>query len=206
MFEAGLPISIRVQKVEFVFAFAVVAIAVVMQLVFGLQGRSGNNQISTGLVKSYRIKRGGNAKVGYKSSVVAIPAITFRRNIHNKADVEVGLVFQYGLSIFGNLAIELFGGVIRTGNGSAKLAEGDALAAADAIGVVDFSLVSSCIDVDGVMGAVSFTDAAANAAIGINFRISWPLKWFMEIIISASAKAVPIFGALQYSPLIAISR
>ena len=35
---------------------------------------------------------------------------------------------------------------------------------------------------------------------------SWPLKWFIEMTMSASAMAEPIFGALQYSPSISISR
>lgn len=94
VFEAGLPISIRVQKVELVFAFAMGIIAVVMQLVFGLQGRGGNNQISTGLVKGYRVKRGGNAKVGYKSGIVAVPAITFRETFIIKLMWKLGLSFN----------------------------------------------------------------------------------------------------------------
>lgn len=145
----------------------------------------------------------------------------------------MGLAHNDSEGIFRNLVVQALGSIFGSHHGTVVLAEGYALSATYAFGVVYFCLAAG-IEVHSVVCAMLHADVAADAACFINLGLrgamqfqlsayagtshaqilqgaakpacSCPLKWFILITISASAIAVPILGAGQYSPFRGISR
>lgn len=141
-------------------------------------------------------------------------------------------VFQYGGGIFCYFVIQPFGCVPVAHNGGIMLAQSYALSASHAFGIIYFRF-AFCVQMYGIVSAMFYADVTPYAISGVYFRLgrcmqfqfaayagtshseifrappnpvcSCPLKWFMLIMMSASAIAVPILGVGQYSPSIGIS-
>lgn len=84
--------------------------------------------------------------------------------------MEVGLVLQDGLGIFGDLAVQVLGGVPCGEDGSVVLAECDTLAASYAFIIVDNSLVVN-VERECVVSAMAYTDTAADAVVAVDDRL-----------------------------------
>ena len=108
--------------------------------------------------------------------VVVVPAVAFGGYVDYQVDVETGTAGDDGLGVLGYLAVEGLGSIPVLQDGRLVLAEGDALAAAYALVVVDnggyvlAGVVDSLylLEVDGVMGAVFHADTAAAAVLDLD--------------------------------------
>ena len=107
--------GIGMEKMELVGTFERLVLMLAVQYVVGGQHGRLYHQIGTSLVEGNRVERSQYAYIGYDGSIVVVPAIALGRYVYEKADVEIGLVFQYGIGIFGNLLIEAFGRVVGSG-------------------------------------------------------------------------------------------
>lgn len=128
------------------------------------------HQIRAGLVESHGIGRSQDAQVGDDGGVVVVPAVALGRYVHHEADVEVGLVLEHGLGIFGYLVVHVLRRVPATNNGTVVLAQGDALSAAHALRVVNLGFAVG-VQVDGVVGTVLHANVAADAVRRVNLRL-----------------------------------
>lgn len=166
MLETGLPVGIGVHQVELVGAFEMF-VGMLFDQTAAVDGRSGNHQIGASLVESHGVERGQDTQVGHDGGIVVIPAVTLGRYVHDEADVEVGLVFQDSLGIFGNLVVEPFRGIAFAHDGGIVLAQGYALSTTYAFVVVDYGLVVG-IEVYGVVGTMFHAYVAALAVVNID--------------------------------------
>ena len=93
-----------------------------------------------GLVERNRVEGCEDAYAGDYRSVVVVPAVAFRRDVHYEADVEVRLVFYDSLRVFRDFVVQAFRGVPAGEHRAVELAERHALSASHAFAVVDFRL------------------------------------------------------------------
>ena len=107
---------------------------------------------------------------GDDGGVVVVPGVALGRYVHLEADVEVGLVLEHGLGIFGYLVVHVLRRVPATNNGTVVLAQGDALSAAHALRVVNLGFAVG-VQVDGVVGTVLHANVAADAVRRVNLRL-----------------------------------
>ena len=170
MLEAGLPVGVRVEEVELVGSLEVLVLVGVMEFVVGEEHRSGGHHVGACLVEGHGVGGGEDSEVGHHGGVIVVPAVAFRADVHDEADVEVGLPFEDGFGVFGDLAVEALRGVPVGEYGGVVLAEGYALAASHAFGVVDHCL-ALLVEVYGVVGAVAHADAAAHAVVAVDLRL-----------------------------------
>ena len=122
---------------EFVFSFERTVVVVAMKYIVGLQCGGCYNEVGTGLVEGYGIERSEYAYVGHNGCVVVVPAVALGRYIDYETDMEMGLVLEYGLGIFGYFVVEAFGGVVGSGYGCVVLTHGYTLSASYTACVVD---------------------------------------------------------------------
>lgn len=169
MFEASLPVGVGVHQVELVSPFEML-VGVLLDQATSVDGRSGDDQVGTGLIQSHRVERGQNTQVGHDGGIVVIPAVTFGRHVHDETDVEIGLVFQYGLGIFGNLVVQSFRGVALAHDGGIVLAQGYTLPATYTFVIIDDRFVVG-IEVNGIVGAMFHADVAALAILCFDFGL-----------------------------------
>ena len=111
----SLPMGIGVKKVKLVGTFERLMLVLAMQYVVRRQHGRLYHQIGTCLIESDRVERSQNTYIGYNGSIVMVPTIALGRYIDDKADMEIGFIFQYGIGIFGYLIIEAFGRVVGSG-------------------------------------------------------------------------------------------
>ena len=144
MFEPCFPVGVRMQDMEFVFAgmsaalgvgigaFPLFLIGIVDAVVSGQHWRCFH-EVDASLVERHGVKRGQNAYVGHYGRIVMVPAVAFGRHIHDETDVEIGLIVEHSLGVFGYLIIKAFGSVPVGEHCAVKLAYSHALSAAYAL-------------------------------------------------------------------------
>ena len=98
MFEANLPVHVRVHHFEFVTSRMVMRSFLLMDPA-PWQGRCFPYHIGTGLIKCYGIKGSRDADIRNQGLIVEIPAVTIRRYLHDKIDMKMGLAFEDGHGI-----------------------------------------------------------------------------------------------------------
>ena len=170
MLEAGLPVGVGVHQVELVAVLEMTLVRLLRQAVVGLEDGGLVDQVGAGLIEGDGIERGEHAQVGDDRGVVVVPAVALRRDVHDEADVEVRLVFQDSLGIFGDLVVQVLGGVPLAQDGALELAKRHALAAADAFRVVDHRLALA-VEVDRLVAAMGDADVAAAAMLTVDFGL-----------------------------------
>ena len=111
-----------------------------------------------------------HAEVGHEGGIVVVPAVAFGRYVHDEADVEMGLAHNDSEGIFRNLVVQTLGGIFGSHHGTVVLAEGYALSATYAFGVVYFCLAAG-IEVHGVVCAMLHADVAAYAVFYVNLGL-----------------------------------
>ena len=98
-----------------------------------------------------------------------VPAVTLGRDVHDEADVEIGLTFQDRFRVFVDLVVQVLGGVPIGYDSSLMLAKRNALATTYAFGVVDFGL--AIVQMDGVVCTMFHADVATNTVVSIDFGL-----------------------------------
>ena len=170
VFQAELPVGVGVKELEFVlFAFAVGVM--VRQHIFGFQSRGVENEIGAGGVEGDGVKGSRDAEIGNDRGVVVSPAVAFRGDVHNKADMEVGLVFQYRLGVLVNTGVERTGIVVRFQIRALELTNRDALTAANAFAVVDNGFLRLLVKRNRFVTAMLDAQPAAAAGVRVNNRL-----------------------------------
>ena len=154
---------------EFVLTFECAMVVVAMENVVRLQCRGGYNEVGTGLVEGYGVGRCKNTDVGHNGGIVVVPAVALGRYVNNEAHMEVGLVLEYGLGIFGYLVVEAFSGVVGAGYGGIVLAHSYTLSATYTLIVVNYGF--TVYDLHRIMTAVFLTNPATDAVSLIDTRL-----------------------------------
>ena len=93
--------------------------------------------IRTGLVECNRVEGGEHTDIGHDWNVVLWVAVAVRRNIDDQADVEVRLVLDDRIGVFGNLAVEDVVCLADAGFDRILRTSADAASTAHALVVVD---------------------------------------------------------------------
>ena len=122
MTQSGKPVRIGMYHVEFVAAAQVFVLVFLGKHIIAVQYGSLNHQIRASLIQRYGVCRRQHAEVGNDGGIIMVPAISFRRYVHNETDVEVRLVFQYGNGIFRYFVVQTFGRIPVAYYGSVMLA------------------------------------------------------------------------------------
>lgn len=108
MTQACQPVSIRVHHVEFVTSAQIVVLVFGGKHIVAVQDGSLGHHVGTCLVQGHGVCRCQHTEVRDNGGIIMVPAVTFRRNVHDEADVEVRFVFHYGKGIFRNLIVQTF--------------------------------------------------------------------------------------------------
>lgn len=182
MAQSGKPVRVGVHQVELVASTQVVVLVCRGKAIVTVQYRGLDDHICTCLVQCNRVCRSQNAEVGHDGGIVVVPAVAFGRYVHDEADVEMGLAHNDSEGIFRNLVVQALGGIFGSHHGTVVLAEGYALSATYAFGVVYFCLAAG-IEVHSVVCAVLHADVAAYAAFYVNLG----LRGAMQFQLSAYA-------------------
>ena len=153
MAQSGKPVRVGVHQVELVASTQVVVLVCRGKAIVTVQYRGLDDHICTCLVQCNRVCRSQNAEVGHDGGIVVVPAVAFGRYVHDEADVEMGLAHNDSEGIFRNLVVQALGGIFGSHHGTVVLAEGYALSATYAFGVVYFCLAAG-IEVHSVVCAV----------------------------------------------------
>lgn len=170
MLQPGLPVGVGVEEMELVGSLETLVAVMVVELVVGQQHGGLDDEVGASLVEGHGVGRGEDSEIGHHGGVVVVPAVALGADVHDEADVEVRLVLEHGLRVFGNLVVEACRGVPRTEHGAVVLAEGHALAASHASGIVDHGLVVA-VEAQGAVGAVPDAYAAAYAVVAVNLGL-----------------------------------
>ena len=96
MAQSSQPVRIRVHHVELVMTAQIIVLMSGRKAVTRVQYRSLDDHISACFIQSHRVCRSQNTEVGDNGGIIMIPTVSFRRYVHYKTDVEVGLIFHYG--------------------------------------------------------------------------------------------------------------
>src|SRR5699024_6735781 len=116
-----------------------------------------------GHVDGHRVKGGEHAHIRHDGRVVLGVAVAVGGDLVYDVDVEVGTAVHHSLGILGDLAVEVFKGLVLGGLHGVLGAHADAPAAADALTIVDG--VFAVFNLATVVGADLFARAAAVALL-----------------------------------------
>ena len=128
---------------------------------------TGNDGLCVGGIRAGDIQRNGvkgceHTHIGNNRHVVFRMAVTAGRNIHHKADMEMGAILQDSQCVFRDLAVEDVIGLVICGTNRVLGANADAAAATDTLVVVDGCLL--ICNSDGIVGADLGAGTTAHAA------------------------------------------